>query len=73
MLQKFAITDELPKIYAVQSTMISLLFGIWTLSFGAIAELWDVNVAFILAATLLGLGTLFALIRRRDFIVTTEK
>ncbi|EPY08203.1 major facilitator superfamily protein [Paenibacillus alvei TS-15] len=72
MLQKSATTDELPKIYAGQSAMISLLFGISSLSFGAIAELWDVRVTCILAATLLGLGTLFALIRRRDFIVTTE-
>ncbi|REB11570.1 MFS transporter [Sporosarcina sp. BI001-red] len=72
MLQKSATTDELPKIYAAQSAIISLLFGISSLSFGAIAELWDVRVTFILAATLLGLGALFAFIRRRDFIITTE-
>lgn len=72
MLQKSATTEELPKIYAVQSALISLLFGISSLSFGAIAELWDVRITFILAAILLGLGALFALIRRRDFIITTE-
>lgn len=58
MLQKSATTDELPKIYAVQSALISLLFGISSLSFGAVAELWDARVTFILAATLLGLGAL---------------
>lgn len=72
MLQKSATTEELPKIYAVQSALISLLFGISSLSFGAIAELWDVRITFILAAILLGLGALFALIRRRDFIITSE-
>ncbi|MGN7410273.1 hypothetical protein [Sporosarcina sp. SAFN-010] len=72
ILQKSATTEELPKIYAVQSALISLLFGISSLSFGAIAELWDVRITFILAAILLGLGALFALIRRRDFIITTE-
>lgn len=72
MLQKSATTEELPKIYAVQSALISLLFGISSLSFGAIAELWDVRITFILAAILLGLGALFALIRRRVFIITTE-
>lgn len=72
MLQKSATTDELPKIHAVQSTILSLLFGIASLSFGAIAELWDVRITFILAATLLGLGALFALIHQRDFIVPTE-
>lgn len=72
MLQKSTTTDELPKIYAVQSALISLLFGISSLGFGAIVELWDVRVTFILAATLLGFGALFALIRRHDFIITTE-
>ncbi|WP_039041619.1 MFS transporter [Sporosarcina sp. ZBG7A] len=72
ILQKSATTEELPKIYSVQSALISLLFGISSLSFGAIAELWDVRITFILAAILLGLGALFALIRRRDFIMTTE-
>lgn len=72
MLQKSATTDELPKIYAVQSAIISLLFGISSISFGAIAELWDVRITFVLAATLLGLGALFALIRSRDFSITTK-
>lgn len=72
MLQKSATTDELPKIYAVQSALISLLFGISSISFGAIAELWNVRITFVLAATLLGLGALFALIRSRDFSITTK-
>ncbi|WP_025786305.1 MFS transporter [Sporosarcina sp. D27] len=71
MLQKSATTEELPKIYAVQSALISLLFGISSLSFGAIAELWDVRITFIIAAILLGLGALFAVIRRRDFSITS--
>ncbi|MCM3757644.1 MFS transporter [Sporosarcina aquimarina] len=72
MIQKSATTEELPKIYAVQSALISLLFGISSLSFGAIAELWDVRLTFILAAILLGLGAVFAVIRRGDFIITSE-
>lgn len=72
MLQKSATTEELPKIYAVQSALISLLFGISSLGFGAIAELWDVRITFIFAAILLGLGALFAVIRRRNFIITSE-
>lgn len=72
MLQKSATTEELPKIYAVQSALVSLLFGISALIFGLIAELWDVRVTFILAASLLGAGAVFAVIRHRDFIVSTE-
>lgn len=72
LLQKSATPDELPKIYAVQGALISLLFGISSLSFGAIAELWDVRITFILAAALLGLGALYAFIRRSDFDITTE-
>ncbi|WOV83123.1 MFS transporter [Sporosarcina jeotgali] len=72
LLQKSATPDELPKIYAVQGALISLLFGFSSLSFGAIAELWDVRITFILAAALLGLGALYAFIRRRDFDITTD-
>ena len=72
LLQKSATPDELPKIYAVQGALISLLFGISSLSFGAIAELWDVRITFILAAALLGLGALYAFIRRRDFNITAD-
>ncbi|WP_301108257.1 MFS transporter [Sporosarcina sp.] len=72
LLQKSATVDELPKIYAVQSAAISLLFGISSLAFGAIAEITDVRITFIFAGALLAVGAIYAVIRRRDFIVSAE-
>ena len=37
-LQKSASTEELPKIYAVQSALVSLLFAVSSLMFGALAK-----------------------------------
>ena len=66
-LQKAALPDELPKIYAVQSTIIALLFAVSSLTFGALAEIWDVRVVFFLAATLLCIAAIYALIQHRYF------
>ncbi|GKV64584.1 MULTISPECIES: MFS transporter [unclassified Sporosarcina] len=72
LLQKSATVEELPKIYAVQSAVISLLFGISSLGFGAVAEMMDIRITFILAAALLAAGAVYAVIRRRDFMITAE-
>lgn len=66
-LQKAALPEELPKIYAVQSTIIALLFAVSSLSFGALAEISDVRVVFFLAATLLCIAAIYALIQHRYF------
>ncbi|MEK6454300.1 MFS transporter [Caldifermentibacillus hisashii] len=62
-IQKEATVDELPKIYGVQQTIISLFFGLSTLVFGAIAE-WNVQFAFYLAGGLLALSSVYLIFSR---------
>jgi len=68
-LQKSASPEELPKIYAVESSLVSLLFAISSLLFGALAEIWDVRITFIISAILLGLAAIYAVIRHRRFVL----
>ncbi|ALV22465.1 MFS transporter [Carnobacterium antarcticum] len=68
-LQKSASTEELPKIYAVQSALVSLLFAISSLLFGALTEIWDVRISFIVSAVLLGIAAIYAAINHRVFSV----
>lgn len=63
-LQKNATSEELPKIYAAQSTLISLLFAISSLVFGALAELWDVRITYLLSAVLLFLASIHIFYQR---------
>ena len=68
-LQKSASPEELPKIYAVESSLVSLLFAVSSLLFGALAEIWDVRITFIISAILLGIAAIYAVIRHRHFSV----
>ena len=68
-LQKSASTEDLPKIYAVQSALVSLLFAVSSLMFGALAEIWDVRITFIISAVLLGMAAIYAVIRHRRFSI----
>ncbi len=68
-IQKSASTEELPKIYAVQSALVSLLFAISSLLFGALAEIWDVRISFIISAILLGIAAIYAAINHPVFSV----
>lgn len=68
-LQKSASTEELPKIYAVQSALVSLLFAISSLLFGALAEIWDVRISFIISAILLGIAAIYSAINHRLFSI----
>ena len=68
-LQKSASPEELPKIYAVESALVSLLFAVSSLVFGALAEIWDVRITFIISAILLGMAAIYAAIRHRRFSV----
>jgi len=68
-LQKSASPEELPKIYAVESSLVSLLFAISSILFGALAEIWDVRITFIISAILLGLAAIYAVIRHRRFVL----
>ncbi|WP_096270137.1 MFS transporter [Paucisalibacillus globulus] len=55
-LQREATPYELPKIYGAQSALISLMFGVSTLAFGAIADFLSVQIAFLVSGTLLAIG-----------------
>lgn len=68
-LQKSASPEELPKIYAVESSLVSLLFAVSSLLFGALAEIWDVRITFIISAILLGIAAIYAVTRHRHFII----
>jgi len=68
-LQKSASPEELPKIYAVESSLVSLLFAVSSLVFGALAEIWDVRITFIISAILLGMAAIYAVIRHRRFVI----
>lgn len=72
-LQKSASTEELPKIYAVQSALVSLLFAISSLLFGALAEIWDIRISFIISAILLGIAAIYSAINHRGFSVEKSR
>lgn len=69
MLQKAASSEELPKMYAVQNAIIALLFAGASLLFGALAEIWDVRIVFILAAALLCIAAIYTFVKRRQFSI----
>lgn len=58
-LQKEAVGEDLPKLYAAQSALISLLFGLSSLLFGMITEFWGVRLAFTIAGSLLATGAVY--------------
>ncbi|MCG3088723.1 MFS transporter [Sporosarcina cyprini] len=64
-LQKSASAEELPAIYAVQQTIVSILFAAGSLAFGAIAEWAGARFVYMLAAALLALSALCAWRYRR--------
>ncbi|GEN83674.1 MFS transporter [Sporosarcina luteola] len=64
-LQKNATPEELPKIYAAQSTIVSLLFAIGSLVFGMLAEVVDVRITYLLAASLLFIASVHTYRQRR--------
>ena len=66
-LQKSALPEELPKIYAVQSSIVALFFAVSSLTSGALAEFWDVRVVFILASALLCIAAIYTIIQHRHF------
>lgn len=66
-LQKEALPADLPKLYSAQSALISLLFGLSSLLFGAIAEWFNVQVAFSLAGVLLTIGAVYILKTKERF------
>ena len=67
-LQKSASPEELPKIYAVESALVSLLFAVSSLLFGALAEIWDMRITSVISAILLGMAAIYAAIRHRLFM-----
>ncbi|MBS4207357.1 MFS transporter [Bacillus sp. FJAT-50079] len=75
-LQKEASAEDLPKIYSVQSSMISLVFGISTLAFGVIVEYMSVQLTFLIAGFLLIGSSIYLLgIKKRfpnDYILEKE-
>lgn len=66
-LQKEATSEELPMIYAAQSALISLVFGVSSLAFGVIAEVYSVKLVFVLSGILLFVGAVFITLRKNYF------
>ncbi|WP_318614593.1 MFS transporter [Sporosarcina sp. YIM B06819] len=71
-LQKVATSEELPKMYAAQGALGSLLFAVSSLTFGALAEVWDVRFTFLLSATLLGVAAIYTVIRHQRFCIKEQ-
>ncbi|WP_052114935.1 MFS transporter [Pontibacillus chungwhensis] len=66
-LQKEATGEQLPKIYALQSGVLSLIFGVSTLLFGALTEWVGVQYVFMLSGILLWIGTVYLMFYRFVF------
>lgn len=64
-LQQHATADELPKVYAAQSALVSLLFAIGSVGFGLLAEIWDVRITYLLSGALLLLASVLLYKQRR--------
>ncbi|MBM7713213.1 MFS family permease [Bacillus thermophilus] len=58
-IQTEASLEDLPKIYSAQHALISLIFGLFVLMFGAIAEYVSVKMVFIGAGFLLAIAALY--------------
>ncbi len=62
-----ATSDESPKNYATQSTLVSLLFAVFYLTFGALAEVWNVRITFLLSGALLGVAAIYGVNRHQQY------
>ncbi|MFC7319711.1 MFS transporter [Halobacillus campisalis] len=66
-LQKETASEMLPKIYGAQESLTALTFGLSSLMFGAIAERFGVQSAFVTAGLLLAAGALYLIRERHHF------
>jgi MFS family permease len=66
-LQKTATTTELPKLYSAQAALSSLFFGLASILFGALADLYNVQLVFFLAAGLLAISAIYLIIFKQHF------
>lgn len=66
-IQKTATAEELPKVYGAQGALISITFGLSSLSMGAIADLFGVRYVFFVAGVLLAGAAIFLIFNRRYF------
>ncbi|MCP3033316.1 MFS transporter [Halobacillus sp. A1] len=66
-LQKETASGMLPKIYGAQESLTALTFGLSSLMFGAIAERFGVQSAFVTAGLLLAAGALYMVRERHHF------
>ncbi|WP_409302766.1 MFS transporter [Peribacillus sp. SCS-155] len=66
-LQKSVTVQQLPKVYSAQSALISVVFGLSSLMFGYITDLFNVRFSFLIAAGLLCASALFAMANRNRF------
>jgi MFS transporter, DHA3 family, macrolide efflux protein len=73
LLQKEGAPEKLPKIYGAQSTLISFTFGVSSLLFGAIADMWDVRVAFYLSSFLLLSASIYWTVKQKHLPASIEK
>ncbi|MGM7684873.1 MFS transporter [Cytobacillus sp. Hm23] len=60
-IQQSTSADMLPKVYAAQSALTAITFGLSTLFFGYISEQYNIRIVFILAGILLVMSAMYAL------------
>ncbi|UGB28922.1 MFS transporter [Metabacillus sp. B2-18] len=64
-LQRAASIHQLPKIYAAQGALLSLVFAVSSVTFGFLTELYSVSFSFIVAALLLFSSGIYSTIKKK--------
>ncbi|KIX91487.1 MFS transporter [Staphylococcus microti] len=64
LIQKSVIQSLLPKVYSVQDVLITATFGISSIIFGAITDIWGVKVTFIIASVFLFISTIYVIVNK---------
>ena len=64
-LQRAASIHQLPKIYAAQGALLSLVFAVSSVIFGFLTELYSVSFSFIIAALLLFSSGIYSTIKKK--------
>ena len=65
LIQKSVIQRVLPKVYSVQDVLITATFGISSIIFGVITDVWGVKVTFIIASVLLFISTIYVIVNKQ--------
>jgi MFS transporter, DHA3 family, macrolide efflux protein len=72
LIQTHTPQSIIPKVFSARDVILTGLFGVFSLLFGAISEVFGVQIVFVIASFLLLLSSIWALLRRRYLMDTSE-